>query len=570
MRRLWAKLAFSPNRGIGGSSAAGVPATVLHGGAHPPGVAPPARVCPACATARAQIEWFFEMVFTTQLLEAAQIRGLGETAPNWFQPSVEDDGEGSADSAAVRMITALVSSGGTTAVNYDRPDEAWAVLLSGLPEKITEDNDPADRQAFEALATYVTAIRVLARSVLKRARRTRPFLVLYTSKRLETEGSRFLDLLRADGLTPYYFPPLRLADVVVVEGGDEGEHDEPKSLPRALRQRGDDEESAEKKTSEQIAETVTSSWWSKLKIWQMTQFRRIVYLDGDMLALRSIESLFEIEADFAVPFCEDIIIGLMVIRPNEAIFQDLRATLGRLLKSKAVWQEVRSVDQQFQHLFWYFRGLQQSGVAEFDLASGAFLGCPQQPLTAEGKHRWLQEPHFEIPVAQTDYDSAKHDHARMNSPRHRFNYQNSIKDHDSSAADKAAQEEVVVLNRTSVEDLIWPEHLRARPAFSVCGLSFEFHLPATYPQVSRFFRYPERYPAPGNHGEEQNVFALIALRGARLLHWPGEKRKPWVHYADVARTPFDMLWWREYEALKNSDAQRGDVQGIAFDCEDHD
>jgi len=46
-----------------------------------------------------------------------------------------------------------------------------------------------------------------------------------------------------------------------------------------------------------------------------------------MLIVGNIENLFSIDADFAVPVYEDIVIGLMVIRPNLDIYHDMATTL---------------------------------------------------------------------------------------------------------------------------------------------------------------------------------------------------------------------------------------------------
>lgn len=60
--------------------------------------------------------------------------------------------------------------------------------------------------------------------------------------------------------------------------------------------------------------------FTKINLWRQTQFRKIVYMDADTVALRAIDELFNIDAPFAAapdigwPDCFNT--GLMVITPN--------------------------------------------------------------------------------------------------------------------------------------------------------------------------------------------------------------------------------------------------------------
>jgi glycogenin glucosyltransferase len=38
---------------------------------------------------------------------------------------------------------------------------------------------------------------------------------------------------------------------------------------------------------------------TKINLWKLTQFRKVVYVDADMVALRVPEELFDVDADFA-------------------------------------------------------------------------------------------------------------------------------------------------------------------------------------------------------------------------------------------------------------------------------
>jgi glycogenin glucosyltransferase len=60
--------------------------------------------------------------------------------------------------------------------------------------------------------------------------------------------------------------------------------------------------------------------FTKLALWRQTQFRKIVYLDADVVALRALDELFDIDAPFAaapdIGWPDAFNTGVMVISPN--------------------------------------------------------------------------------------------------------------------------------------------------------------------------------------------------------------------------------------------------------------
>ncbi|KAF2024950.1 nucleotide-diphospho-sugar transferase [Setomelanomma holmii] len=60
--------------------------------------------------------------------------------------------------------------------------------------------------------------------------------------------------------------------------------------------------------------------FTKIALWRQTQFRKIVYLDADVVALRALDELFDIEAPFAaapdIGWPDAFNSGVMVISPN--------------------------------------------------------------------------------------------------------------------------------------------------------------------------------------------------------------------------------------------------------------
>ena len=73
--------------------------------------------------------------------------------------------------------------------------------------------------------------------------------------------------------------------------------------------------------------------FTKIALWKQTQFRKIVYVDADVVALRAPEELFEIEAPFAAvpdigwPDCFNS--GVFVLSPNLGDYYALLALAQR-------------------------------------------------------------------------------------------------------------------------------------------------------------------------------------------------------------------------------------------------
>ncbi|PWY95445.1 glycosyl transferase family 8 protein [Aspergillus sclerotioniger CBS 115572] len=73
--------------------------------------------------------------------------------------------------------------------------------------------------------------------------------------------------------------------------------------------------------------------FTKIELWRQTQYKRIVYIDCDVVALRAPDELLELEVDFAAapdvgwPDCFNS--GVMVLRPNLQDYHALRALAER-------------------------------------------------------------------------------------------------------------------------------------------------------------------------------------------------------------------------------------------------
>lgn len=73
--------------------------------------------------------------------------------------------------------------------------------------------------------------------------------------------------------------------------------------------------------------------FTKIELWRLTQYQRVVYIDCDVVALRAPDELLSLEADFAAapdvgwPDCFNS--GMMVLRPNLQDYYALKALAQR-------------------------------------------------------------------------------------------------------------------------------------------------------------------------------------------------------------------------------------------------
>lgn len=85
--------------------------------------------------------------------------------------------------------------------------------------------------------------------------------------------------------------------------------------------------------------TCSDSTWvqaelTKLHVWNLTRFQKVVYLDADTLVVANIDELFTLPCSFAA--APDIFppdrfnAGVMVIEPNAQVFRDMLAAVGNL------------------------------------------------------------------------------------------------------------------------------------------------------------------------------------------------------------------------------------------------
>ncbi|CAM9478726.1 unnamed protein product [Hapterophycus canaliculatus] len=74
--------------------------------------------------------------------------------------------------------------------------------------------------------------------------------------------------------------------------------------------------------------------YTKIRVWGLVQFDRVVYIDADALVMGNLDELFNREVDFAAApdvFPPDKFnAGVMVVKPSLSVLEDMRAKVDKL------------------------------------------------------------------------------------------------------------------------------------------------------------------------------------------------------------------------------------------------
>ena len=112
--------------------------------------------------------------------------------------------------------------------------------------------------------------------------------------------------------------------------------------------------------------------YTKLRIWSMVGYDRVLYLDADTLVLRDINQLFsgtifEDNQDGLLGAVEDVWqgqlgpnfnAGVLLIRPSKTIFEDMLVKMHHMTAYGSYWAE-----QNF--LNWYFKGRYETETIQY-------------------------------------------------------------------------------------------------------------------------------------------------------------------------------------------------------------
>jgi alpha-N-acetylglucosamine transferase len=184
-------------------------------------------------------------------------------------------------------------------------------------------------EAYVTLLTsdsYLAPVLVLSDS-LKRVRSTRKLLVLVTAEL----SAASVDCLAQQGIETRLIQPI----------GNPASNEYIKNLWRKL-----------KGTADKIS--LYATVYTKLRIWELTQYRKVVFLDSDMMVLENTDELFgrpdwsSVNAGGELHQYRHWLglnSGLLVIEPSSAVFNDMMAKISTLKSSD--WG-----DQGFIHAYY--------------------------------------------------------------------------------------------------------------------------------------------------------------------------------------------------------------------------
>eukprot|EP00928_Gymnodinium_smaydae_P030461 TRINITY_DN22652_c0_g1_i1.p1 TRINITY_DN22652_c0_g1~~TRINITY_DN22652_c0_g1_i1.p1 ORF type:complete len:800 (+),score=193.87 TRINITY_DN22652_c0_g1_i1:100-2499(+) len=384
-------------------------------------------------------------------------------------------------------------------------EEVGAAAVPAEEDPVSTSRPPADAQnRREAWVTYLIAnddldvhlesIHTLAFSVRAVEKRRRPFLVL-TLGELGSEAQR---QLRADSLEVV---PLDV-HAFAMNHSTESIWWEERGLVQTL---------------------------ARLSVFNLTEFDRIVVLEGDMVMTRESDRLFDIPV-FASGFelgggpegNPGLNTGIMVLSPNSRFFDNMLD-----FAVVANWHEHYlaqkfNTDQTFLDLFWS-KISARKGIVRFD-AKGDFSGCGDVTQLHGGPANmsWpdnktlayrvgeVADVHCLLPLEFNYYADFKH--VFLLGYRHTF-----------TGADKPS---VAASN----------VHMDAK--------AFERPIPRGL-ALDRSARWLVRRGLLGGP--------------PHVVHYPGRVRKPWQRWLPGSRSLLDEEWWQAHERRCRAAASTGEL-----------
>lgn len=252
-----------------------------------------ANTCRARQLLNFEAEYDFVATMKTMVADASA--GKDDLAPMWKDPQVVGSLDArlpgwrglSVPQRADKIKAALERNplflkDALEGVSTPESREAWVTIFSA------GDASPA------STTNYILATLTLERSLrrFERANARRPFLVVHDSAQQGSE-ERALRIFRENGLTTM---PVEIV--------------KPPYVPKKRR-------------------NLFSGWMMRIRLWNMTQFTRIVHLDSDMVVVGDIEPLFASGAphsDYLVSSLypatqlRSLNVGVFSLRPSAAVY----------------------------------------------------------------------------------------------------------------------------------------------------------------------------------------------------------------------------------------------------------
>jgi len=386
--------------------------------------------------------------------------------------------------------------------------------------------------AFDQILLHAEAIRTLAFSARQLSHRQRPFLVVTDWPLPEAVSAA----LRVDGLT-------------VMEVGAETF----RLLGLAGAAYG-----ASRMTAAVAAEGLElRSWWLergiaptavKLAIWNLTAFDRVVFLDADTLLLDAVDELFEMETfasgmnpysthgltevrDGQLQYTQTagINTGVMVLQPSAVMAAEMADQMTSGVHDRSLISEhLGQSDQPWLDAFWLHHS-RRMGLARFRRPRGRrrFVGCdrsfslrwgevqrpaPGQPSCASGAAGCRRVPRR---------GGGRHRQRLVRPPNPSEGHCVLPLEYDFFADYKAVRTHVWFEARERAAGRAAPAAARlprARPPRNISDVAFAVR------------QYLETYD-------------IMGPDGLKILHWPGELRKPWQRWHRAVRSPWDQAWW---------------------------
>ncbi|CAE8630401.1 unnamed protein product, partial [Polarella glacialis] len=262
--------------------------------------------------------------------------------------------------------------------------------------------------------------------------------------------------------------------------------------------------------------------WSKLQLWRLPVSGPLLYLDADTLVVGSLGPLLRRAASMSrfvfgasvTRSMSQMNMGVMLVRPDERVFQSMLDVYA----SRSAWTGVSR---------WSGRPWEESQHTKSQTTAGASESVSGEALEAERVSG----------VWRTDMEENDflNEFVAMTS-----SFGGELLEEDPPGKSSLCDAELPWLHRFQEILAKTPGSLAEGMESSVqdvfCTLPTAYNFCATGPCLQRLAQEEESSP----------IFQayVTALRGVKVLHWPGSLRKPWQKCSPAARSSLDEQWWQ--------------------------
>jgi glycogenin len=169
-----------------------------------------------------------------------------------------------------------------------------------------------------------------------------------------------------------------------------------------------------------VPEEMTDICFTKLNLWSLIQFQKIIYIDSDAIVLKNVDHLFE-KGPFAAAPCQSCPdkfgAGVLIASPDLDVFRQMKVAVGRFLMTDPGVKILgyTLADQGFLNLFyneWFYSDTSARLSSGYNCYREILLQYPYDNWNGKGPHII----HYNKPIKPWDLKSGQKDWGGVNQP----------------------------------------------------------------------------------------------------------------------------------------------------------